>query len=112
MAKGFPGMPGMNMQGLVQQAQKMKKQLEDAQLESEKYEDEGSAAGGLVVARANGRGDLLSLEIDPKIVDPNDVKFLADAVVCAVNNALSKVKEYRESRMAKITGGVNLPGFY
>ena len=71
---------------------------------------EASAGGGMVTARVNGSHQVLSIEIKPEAVDPDDVEMLQDMVVAAVNAAFAKATESMEKQMAQITGGMNLPG--
>jgi hypothetical protein len=111
MAKGFGGFPG-NMQGLMQQAQKMQKDLQKAQEEAENFEAEGSAGGGAVKFKMNGRYEVLSVEIKPEAVDPSDVEMLQDMVKAAANDAIAKVRENTQSKMSKVAGGMNIPGLF
>lgn len=102
-----------NMQQLMKQAQKMQQQLADAQAELATTEVTGSAGGGLVTATLNGSGELLSLTIDPKAVDPEDVETLQDLVVAAVRDAHRAVGELANEKMGPVTGGLGglgLPG--
>ena len=103
MAKrgGFPGgMPG-NMNNLMKQAQRMQRQMEEAQKELEEKEVEAAAGGGAVKVKVSGKK-----EIDPEVVDPEDVEMLEDLIMAAANEALRKMDEVSQSSMAKITGGL------
>lgn len=114
MAKGFPGFPGGgmgNMQALMKQAQKMQEQLQRVQSDAEQFSAEGSAGGGVVKITANGKNRLTGVTIDKQCVNPDDVEMLQDLVLVAANDALQKVQENLKSEMAKITGGMNIPGF-
>lgn len=104
------GMPG-NMNNLMKQAQRMQKQMEDAQKQLEEQEFEGSAGGGAVKVKANGKKELLSVTIDPEAVDPDDVEMLQDMIVAAVNEAFSQVEKASQASMAKMTGGLGGFGF-
>jgi DNA-binding YbaB/EbfC family protein len=106
--KGFPG--GANMQGLLQQAQKMQKDMARAQEEAESFECDGSAGGGAVKIRVNGKYEVLSVEIKPEAVDPSDVEMLQDAIRIACNDALTKIKDYSQQKLASVTGGLSIPG--
>ena len=64
----------------------------------------------MVKAVANGKQELLSIKIDPEVVDPNDVQMLEDLVVAAVNDVLKKAKEMVTEEMTKLTGGFKIPG--
>ncbi len=99
------GMPG-NMSNLMKQAQKMQKQMEDAQKQLEVMELEATAGGGAVTVKVSGKREILSVEIDPEVVDPDDVEMLQDLIVAAVNEALRKVEEASHSAMSKFTGGL------
>src|SRR3954453_3360137 len=104
--------PQPNMQQLMKQAQQMQQQLMAAQAELAQTEVEGSAGGGLVSAKMTGSGELLSLTIDPKAVDPDDVETLQDLVVAAVRDAPRAVGELAQERMGALTGGLGggMPG--
>ncbi|MDO4534844.1 MAG: YbaB/EbfC family nucleoid-associated protein [Clostridium perfringens] len=111
MAKGgFPGMGNMN--NLMKQAQMLQKQMAEMQEEIANTEFEGSANGDLVVAKVNGKKELLSLKIKQEIVDPDDVEMLEDLVITAVRMALAKAEEETTSKMGKLTGGMNMPGLF
>lgn len=107
-----PGGPP-NMQQLMKQAQKMQQQMLAAQEELANSEVEGAAGGGLVKAKVNGSGDLISLTIDPSIVDPEDVETLTDLVVAAVRDAGRAAQELAAEKMGPLAsglGGMGLPG--
>ncbi|GAC1322356.1 MAG: YbaB/EbfC family nucleoid-associated protein [Mycobacteriales bacterium] len=100
-----------NMQQLMKQAQKMQQQLVAAQEELAQTEVTGTAGGGMVVATVTGGGDLLSLQIDPTAVDPDDVETLADLVVAAVRDAGRAAAELQAEKMGPLAGGLGgLPG--
>ena len=99
---GFPGIPGGNMQQLMRQAQKMQQQMMKTQEELDAREYEGTAGGGAVSCTVSGKRQLLSLTIDKDAVDPEEVEMLQDMIVAAVNDALKKGEETRESEMSKI----------
>jgi nucleoid-associated protein EbfC len=102
-----------NMQQLMKQAQKMQQQLADAQAELAVTEVSGTAGGGLVTAVVNGGGELRSLTIDPKAIDPDDVETLQDLIVAAVRDAAHNASELAEAKMGPLTGGsgLGIPGF-
>src|SRR5205807_10610390 len=81
-------MAGIDLNALFQQAQQIQEQMKRAQEELAKKEVTGTAGGGMVVVTANGKGELLKVQIDPKVIDPNDVGMLEDLVLAAVNSAL------------------------
>ncbi|WP_106185200.1 YbaB/EbfC family nucleoid-associated protein [Umezawaea tangerina] len=94
------------MQQILQQAQKMQQQLVTAQEELADAEVTGTAGGGLVTAVVSGAGELKSLEIDPKVVDPDDTETLADLVVAAVRDANRAAQELAAQKMGPLAGGM------
>ena len=111
MAKhgGFPGgMPGMNMNNIMKQYQRMQRKLEETQEELAKKEYTGQAGGGTVKATVTGAKVLTKLELDKDAVDPEDVETLEDMIVAAVNQALESADEDSQSQMGKLTGGLGL----
>ncbi len=105
MGKG----PG-NMQSMIKQAQKMQADMEAKQAELDAAEYEVQAGGGAVSVKINGKKEILSMEISPDVVDPDDIETLSDIIVAAVNQAIKKVESTNETAMSAITGGMNLPG--
>ena len=117
MAKGFGGRGGMGMGGginmnMIKQAQKMQQNIQKLQEELEAREFEGSAGGGMVQVKANGKKELTQILIKPEAVDPEDVEMLQDLVIAAVNEALRKADSEASANMAKLTGGLNLGGLF
>jgi DNA-binding YbaB/EbfC family protein len=102
--------PQPNMQQLMKQAQKMQEQLMAAQAELSAREIEGHAGGGLVKVVMTGGGELVSVTIDPKAVDPDDVETLQDLIVAAVRDASRVVSEITQQTMGPLTGGLGIPG--
>ncbi len=101
------------MQQLMKQAQKMQQQLMEAQQQLAETEVSGSAGGGLVTATVTGSGDVVSVKIDPKAVDPDDVESLEDLVVAAIRDASANAQELQQSTMGPLAGGLGglgLPG--
>jgi DNA-binding YbaB/EbfC family protein len=110
---GFPGMMGGgNMQNLARQAQKLQQQMTKMQEELETREYEASAGGGMVTVKVSGKKELISIEIKPEAVDPDDVEMLQDLVLAAVNEALRTASDTTEREMSKLTGGLNMPGLF
>ncbi len=102
-----------NMQQLMKQAQKMQQQLLSAQQELADAEVTGTAGGGLVTAVVSGNGEVKTVKIDPKAVDPDDVESLEDLVVAAVRDAARAAHELAEEKMGPLSGGLGglgLPG--
>jgi len=103
-----------NMQQLMKQAQKMQQQVAQAQAELAAAEVTGTAGGGLVSVVVTGLGEVKSITINPKVVDPEDVETLEDLVLAAINNGAEAVRELTEQKMGPATGGLGgmgLPGF-
>ena len=95
---------------MLKQAQQIQKRMEQMQEEMETLTVEGSAGGGAVTATVTGRMQVLSIDIDPEVVDPDDVELLQDMVLAAVNDGLGKAEETVSKQMASITGGLKIPG--
>ena len=114
MPKGFQGMPGggMNMQQLMKQAQKMQKQMEEAQEGLKDISLDVSAGGGAIKITINGEKQITDLTISPDVVDPDDVEMLQDLVISAVNEAIRQVEDTTNAQMSRITGGMNMPGLF
>lgn len=108
--QGFGGGP-TNMQGMLRQAQKMQEDMENLRAELDEREYEVKAGGGMVSVKINGKKEILSLDIKPEIVDPDDVETLSDILIAAVNEAIKTVESTNEAEMSKITGGA-LPGLF
>lgn len=100
----------MNMQKLMKQAQQMQAGLAAKQEELASREVEVSVGGGKVSVKATCAGDVLSIKIDPAVVDPSDVEFLEDLVLKGVQEAISTGKEQAAAEMKKLTGGMGIPG--
>ena len=101
---GFGG--GPNMQQLMRQAQKLQEQMEKAQSELDTREYEAASGGGMVKVKVSGKRELLSIELNPQVVDPEDVEMLQDLVLAAVNEALRKGEETREAEMNRLNPGM------
>ncbi|MBX7139362.1 MAG: YbaB/EbfC family nucleoid-associated protein [Oligoflexia bacterium] len=110
MSKGFSGIPG-GMQGLMKQAQKMQADLARAQEEAAEITAEGSA-GGVVKVVANGKNQLVSVTLAKEALNPEDADVLQEAFLAAANTALNEAQETVRQKLAKITGGMNLPGLF
>ena len=95
---------------IMKQAQMMQQKMARMQEELAARQVEASAGGGMVTAVVNGKQQLLSLHIEKSVVDPEDVEMLQDLVVAAVNEAIKQSQDMMQQEMAKITGGMNIPG--
>ena len=109
MAKQQFGMP--NMQQLMKQAQKMQKQMEDAQAKLAEIEVTASVGGGMVEVTASANKEIKAITIKEDVVDPDDIETLEDLVLAAVNEALRQAEEVSQKEMGKATGGMpGMPG--
>ena len=104
------GFGGGNMQSMIKQAQKMQEDMATKQAELEEKEYDISAGGGVVGVKINGKKEILSVKIDPEVVDPDDVETLEDLIVAAVNEAIKTVETIAADEMQKITGSLGMGG--
>lgn len=102
MAKG--------MGNMLKQAQKLQSKIFKLQDQLADRTVETTVGGGMVKAVANGKQELLSIKIEPEVVDPNDVQMLQDLIVAAVNDVLKKAQEMVTEEMTRLTGGFKIPG--
>ena len=111
LPKGMGGGP-QNMNQIIRQAQKMQDDMKALQEELDSTEYEGMSGSGVVKAVVNGKHDVISVKIDPAVVDPDDIEMLEDLVAAAVNDGIAKARKDSEERMEKVTGGLNVPGMF
>jgi DNA-binding YbaB/EbfC family protein len=111
LPQGFGGGP-TNMQGMIKQAQKMQEDMQNLQAELEQREYDIKAGGGVVSLRINGKKEVLSLEVAPEIVDPDDIETMTDIIIAAVNEGIKRVEDTNNEEMSKITGGMGIPGLF
>ena len=106
-------MPGvMNQASMLKQAQKMQQEMLRMQAEQEAKTFTAKAGGGMVSATVNGKHELVSMEINPEAVDPDDVEMLQDMVIAAVNEAMRAADNEAANNMSRLTGGLNLGGLF
>lgn len=103
-------MPGIDINYFVRQANKLTEKLEKRKTELAEETVEGKAGDGLVVVVATATQDIKSVKIDPKALASNDVALLEDLITAAVNAALTASKEHQRAELAKISGGIKIPG--
>ena len=109
----IPQQGGMgNMSEMIKKAQKMQEEMAATQAALEEKEYEISVGGGAVTVKINGKREFLALNIDPDVVDPDDVEMLSDILIAAINEAIKKVDSVSEEEMAKISGQMGLPGMF
>ena len=111
LPKGIGGGP-QNMQAMLKQAQKMQEDMEALQADLDEREYDISAGGGVVNVKINGKKEILSIGIEPEIVDPDDVETLSDILVAAINEAIKRVEDTNSAEMQKVTGNLGLPGLF
>ena len=104
MMKGMP-----NMGNLLKQAQQFQAKMAKLQEELGERTVEASSGGGMITVVANGRQEILSVKIDPEVIDPDDREMLQDLIMAAMNDALSKARNMMQEEMGKLTHGLNLP---
>lgn len=98
--------PGQfDMQALLQQAQSMQQQMAEAQQQLAETQVTGDAGNGLVTATVTGGGELVTLAIDPKIVDPEDIDTLQDLVIAAIKDANVKAQQLVEQKLGPLAQG-------
>ncbi len=98
------------MGNMMKQAQKMQAKMMKMQEELGTQTVEATAGGGMIKVVASGKQQVVSIEIEKEVVDPDDVEMLQDLILAAVNDALAKSQEMVNAEMSKITGGMNIPG--
>ena len=103
-------MRGMN--DIMRQAQIMQNKMLQKQEELASMNVEGSSGGGMVKVVVNGKQDIISVSIDPTVVDPADVGMLQDLVLTALNDGIRASREMAENELKSITGGISLPGMF
>ena len=111
LPKGVGGGPS-NMQSMIKQAQKIQDDMTALQEELDAREYEVNAGGGAVTVKITGKLEIKSIDIQPDIVDPDDIETLSDVLVAAVNEAIKKVNETNTEEMSKVTGSLSLPGIF
>lgn len=99
-----------NIQKMMKQAQKLQRQMMEAQEALAEERVEATSGGGMVKVVADGQQNVLEIKIDPEAVDPEDVEMLEDLVLAAVSEALRKSRELAEERMGAFTKGIKIPG--
>lgn len=103
-------MPGVDLNYFIRQANKLTEKIEKRKGELTTETVEGKSGDGLVVVVANGAQEIKSIKLDPKVIDPNDVSMLEDLLVAAVNSAIAASKDHMQKELAKVSGGIKIPG--
>jgi len=100
------------MNKMMKQVQQMQEKMKELKDELAERTVEATAGGGMVKATATGGQEIVSISIDPAVIDPDDIDMLEDLVVAAVNEALRQAEDMVKEEMSKITGGLNIPGLF
>ena len=108
LPKGIGGLG--NLGNIMKQAMDLKENMEHMKDELAKEQVEGSAGGGMVTVIANGKMEILSIKIDPDIIDRDDPEMLETLVAAAVNEGVRKAQELMQKKMSEMTGGLDIPG--
>ena len=111
LPKGVGG-GGQNMQAMIRQAQKMQEDMAAKQAELDAREYEIKAGGGAVTVKISGTKEILGIDIQPEIVDPDDIETLTDILIAGINEAIKTVESTNSAEMEKITGSMNMPGLF
>ena len=98
------------MDNMMKQAQQLQSKMLKMQEEMAEKTVETSSGGGMVKVVANGKQQILSIQIEKEVVDPEDIEMLQDLILSAINEALTKSQEMVAAEMSKLTGGLNIPG--
>ena len=97
---------------LLKQAQQMQAKMAEIQERLAEQTIEASAGGGMVTVTMNGQHEIVSIKIDPEVVDPSDVEMLEDLIMAACSEVRAKVDEMVKSEMSSLTGGFPVPGLF
>ena len=100
----------MDISSLMKQAQDFQQKMGQVQEELAKKTVTSEVGGGMVKVTVNGKQELLTIQIEKEVIDPEDVDMLQDLIIAAVNDALNKSQEMVAAEMSKLTGGLNIPG--
>ena len=112
LPKEFQNKGAGNVNNMIRQAQKMQEDMEKVQEQLNTREFTASAGGGMIQLTMTGDKVLQEVKINPEIVDADDVEMLEDIIISGVNEILRIVDEESEKEMAKVTGGMSLPGMF
>jgi DNA-binding YbaB/EbfC family protein len=95
---------------LMKEAQRLQQQMQELQDQVAQKKVQATAGGGMVTVEANGRQELVSVKIDPEVINKDDAQMLEDLVLAACNEALRKARELVQQELGKLTGGLKIPG--
>ncbi|HZH04314.1 MAG TPA: YbaB/EbfC family nucleoid-associated protein [Myxococcaceae bacterium] len=103
-------MPGIDLNYFMREANKLTERIEKRKAQLAEETVEGRAGDGRVTVVATGTGDVKSIKVDPALIDPSDPALLEDLITAAVNAALTQSREHLQRELAKISGGLKIPG--
>lgn len=109
MKARIPGMQGGGQMNMMKKIQEMQAQLESKQAEIEQTDFSASAGGGAVEVTVNGAHEIKKIDLQPDVVDPEDIEMLSDLIIAAANEAMKKADDAMEQAMGALKGGLNLP---
>ena len=95
---------------LMKEAQKLQQQMEKMQAEVAQRKVDATSGGGMVTVEANGKQEIVSIKIDPEVINKDDAQMLEDLVLAACNEALRKSRDMMQQELGKLTGGLKIPG--
>ena len=95
---------------LMKEAQRLQQQMQELQEQVAQQKVQATAGGGMVMVEANGRQEIVSIKIDPEVINRDDAQMLEDLVLAACNEALRKSRELVQQELGKLTGGLKIPG--
>ncbi len=100
----------MDFSKIMEQAQQMQQKMKQIQADLARKTIVGSAGGGMVQVTLNGQGEVLSVEIEKLLINPDEIQMLQDLIVAATNDGMRKVKELGKHELGQLTGGLDIPG--
>lgn len=109
MKARIPGMQGGGQMNMMKKIQEMQAQLESKQAEIEQTDFSASAGGGAVEVTVNGAHEIKKIDLQPDVVDTEDIEMLSDLIIAAANEAMKKADDAMEQAMGALKGGLNLP---
>ncbi|HCG34997.1 MAG TPA: YbaB/EbfC family nucleoid-associated protein [Clostridiales bacterium] len=101
-----------NMNSMLKQAQKMQEDMAALQEDLNNREYEIKAGGGMVTLKMKGTKEVVSLHIQPDVIDPDDPETLQDILIAAFNEGIKRIEDTNKNEMESITGALNMPGLF
>ena len=101
-----------NMAGMMKQAMEMKAKMEEMKESLADERVEATAGGGMVTVVVDGKMKIVSIKVDPEIIDKDESEMLETLIRAAVNDGIDKIQNLIKAKMAELTGGLNIPGLF